>query len=155
MASAAPSTSFNPGGPTPGSRSRGGDPGRTNAEILGLTLDQRGRIVGGGYATVEDGGSFEVDSAVVRFLPDGTLDPSFNPGGPRPGAVVTEAGPDWNVVFRVALDQRGRIVTAGDAFVGVGAGLYAAALQDEKLIASGECDQPATGRDVCLRTLRP
>ena len=82
------------GRPTPGiAITEVATQGETNAEILGLALDQRGRIVGGGYTTVEDGGSFEVNSAVVRFLPDGTLDPSFNPSGPRPGTVITEVGP--------------------------------------------------------------
>ena len=52
--------------------------GETNAEIHGLALDQRGCIVRGGDTTVEEGGSFEVELAVVRFLLDGMLDPLFN-----------------------------------------------------------------------------
>ena len=113
--------SFNRRGPRPGIAITEIAPAESNSEILGMTIDRRGRIVGSGYSTVLDNGSPEVSSAVVRFLPNGTLDPAFNSHGARPGTVVTKVAPDgnWDVAFRVAVDHRGRLVTAGDAYVGV------------------------------------
>jgi uncharacterized delta-60 repeat protein len=120
-------TSFNASGPRPGlALTAVAQAGELNSEILGLAFDAEGRIVGSGYSTMFDGASFKVNSAVVRFLPDGSLDPSLQPNGPHPGTVITNVAPDdgWNVAFRVAIDADGRIITAGDAFVGVGSGLY-------------------------------
>ena len=104
--------------------------GETGAELLGLAIDHHGRLIGAGYATVLDAGSEKVNTAVVRYTPDGRLDPSFNTDGPHPGTVITSIAPDggWNVAFRVAIDDHDRVLTAGDAFVGVGAGLYDIAL---------------------------
>lgn len=117
---------FNPDGPRPGVHITEAAAGEDNSELLGLVLDGHGRVVGGGYTTSRG----RVDSIVVRFRRDGTLDPAFNPNGPRPGVAVAGLAPDggWDVVFDVAVDRTGRIVTAGDAFVGVGAGLYDIAL---------------------------
>jgi len=78
--------SFNAAGPRPGlSLTELAASGETNSEILGMALDDEERIVGAAYSTFFDGISFHVDSAIVRFLPAGTLDGSFNPSGPRPG----------------------------------------------------------------------
>lgn len=123
--------SFNSDGPRPGLFLTEVAPsGETNSELLGMVIDERGRIVAGGYSTFLEDGASKVSSALVRFLPDGALDPTFNRHGARPGTVITRMAPgdNWNVVFRVAIDRHGRIVTAGDAFVGVGAGLYDLAL---------------------------
>ena len=121
--------SFNAAGPRPGLALTELAPAdETNAEILGLAIDLRGRIVGAGYSTVLENGSQQANSAVARFLPSGALDPSFNPTGPRPGTVITPVSPGFDVAFRVALDHWGRILTVGDTFVGVGAGLFDIAL---------------------------
>ena len=115
--------SFNAGGPRPGlSLTELAASGETDSEILGMVLDEQDRIVGGGYTTYFEGTDLQVDSAVVRFLPGGTLDASFNPGGPRPGVVITRHSPGFDVNFRVAIDKQARILAAGDAFVGFGAG---------------------------------
>jgi len=99
-------------------------------EILGMAIDERGRIVAGGYSTTVENGEIDVSSTLARYLPDGRLDPSFNPDGARPGIVVTPVAPGggWDVVFSVAIDRQGRIVTAGDAYVGAGLGGYDIAL---------------------------
>ncbi len=94
-----------------------------------MAFDARGRIVAGGYSTVFDG-SVDTSSALTRLLGNGTLDSSFNPNGARPGTVITRVAPDdrWDVVFQVAVEPNGGILTAGDAEVGVGAGFYDIAL---------------------------
>jgi uncharacterized delta-60 repeat protein len=128
--------SFNAAGPRPGVQITEALAGEANAEILGTAFDPQGRIVGAGYSSGPNG----TNSAVVRFLPDGTLDPSFNPAGPRPGVVITSLSPTggFDVAFRVAVDRKGMILTAGDAFVGVGAGLYDIVLS--RLLPDGSPD---------------
>lgn len=117
--------SFNAAGPRPGLQlAELARTGEDYSEILGMTLDASGRIVAAGYSRVFDGIAFHVDSAVARFRTDGTLDPTFNPNGPRPGVVITPVSPDYDVNVRVAIDNLGRIVAAGDAFVGVGSGFF-------------------------------
>lgn len=91
-----------------------------DAEVWAVQIDRAGRYVIGGDAV----GATFFDSMLARFLPDGALDPSFGSGG----FVVTSVAPDagYDAIFGVALDKTGKIV------------------------ASGECDQPATGTDVCV-----
>lgn len=89
-------------------------------DVWTVAIDAAGRIVIGG-----DTGEFPaLDSAVARFLPDGTLDPLFGSGG----VVLTPTAPDggYDAFYEVALDKTG------------------------KVIASGECEQPTTGIDVCV-----
>ena len=117
--------SFNAAGPRPGlDLTVLAHTGETSSEILGMTIDDSDRIVAAGYSTVFDGTTFHVDSAVARFRTDGTLDPTFNPNGPRPGVVITPVSPDYDVNVRVAIDKQGRIVAAGNAFVGLGSGFF-------------------------------
>ena len=130
--------SFNPDGPRPGINITEVTPtGEGNgAAIESIAFDDRDRIVAGGYSFI----AFDLKSTVARYDPDGTLDPSFNPNGSQPGIVVTDMAPDggFDVVFRVALDREGRIVTVGDAFVGVGNGLFDIALA--RYLADGSLD---------------
>jgi uncharacterized delta-60 repeat protein len=98
-------------------------PGSTDDLPQDLVLQASGKIlVGGGVAAT----AVEVDSdfLVARFNPDGSLDPSFGTGG----IVKTSTAPGNadDEIFEIALQS------------------------DAKLIASGECVQPATGRDVCV-----
>lgn len=55
------------------------DPGRYTAEFESVGFDPRGRIVAVGTATGFDGAGSNL--VVARYLPDGTLDPSFGTGG--------------------------------------------------------------------------
>jgi uncharacterized delta-60 repeat protein len=149
-------TSFNANGPRPGLLlTEIAAAEETNSEILGMAIDEQGRIVGSGYSTVLDNGVFRVNSAVVRIRPDGTLDTSFNPNGARPGTVITEVAPDhqWNVAFRVAVDRQGRILTAGDAFVGVGAGLYDIGVT--RYLSNGSLDQSFGNGGIVLLNAGP
>ncbi|KOU19465.1 hypothetical protein ADK52_28575 [Streptomyces sp. WM6372] len=98
-------------------------PGFTDDDLEGLVLQPNGKIIiGGSVATTE----FLVDGdfLLARYEPNGNLDRSFG----HDGFVRTSTAPGKadDEIFDIAL---------------AGAG---------KLIAAGECDQPATGRDVCL-----
>jgi hypothetical protein len=61
---------------------------------------------------------------VARFRPDGRLDRRFGDGGIA--ITPTGAGNADDEIYAIAPNGR------------------------SKLVASGECDQPATGRDVCV-----
>jgi uncharacterized delta-60 repeat protein len=98
-------------------------PGNTDDLLQDLVLQETGKIlVGGGVAAtaVEVDGDF----LVARFNPDGSLDPSFGTSG----IVKTSTAPSNadDEIFEIALQS------------------------DAKLVAAGECEQPATGRDVCV-----
>lgn len=55
-----------------------------------------------------------LDFALVRYLPDGSLDPSFNVNG----QVVTLVGSDDDVALGIALQADGKIVICGHTFNG-------------------------------------
>ncbi|MFD8141523.1 hypothetical protein [Streptomyces sp. NPDC059708] len=83
-------------------------------EAQALRIQRDGRIVVAGYAgTGEDTNGR--DFALVRYLPDGRLDGSFNRSGPRPGTVVTDIEGGRDQLRDITLDTRGRIVAAGSA----------------------------------------
>ena len=80
------------------------------ASASGVAIDAQGRILMG--ATLEDGSLLRTRAAVLRLLPDGTLDPSFGSGGiaqvapPAPyRAIGSEA---------FAVDPHGRFVLVGE-----------------------------------------
>jgi uncharacterized delta-60 repeat protein len=66
---------------------------------------------GDDLVVVGTAGQAVVDFAVVRYLPDGSLDPGFGSGG----IVTTDFGTASDEAFAVALDGEGRIVVAGHA----------------------------------------
>ena len=68
-----------------------------------------GKLVAGGSA-----GPGFVDFAVVRLMPDGTLDREFGDGG----VALTSFGPDNDYVHGVGIDALGRIVAAGRSWSG-------------------------------------
>jgi uncharacterized delta-60 repeat protein len=73
-----------------------------------LAVQADGRIVASGYRTGADGSD---DVLVVRYLPDGTLDPSFGSGT---GKAVVEAVEGVGVFgTSMALQPDGKIVVAG------------------------------------------
>lgn len=78
-----------------------------------VVIDAHGRILVAG----ETGGAFEArtrDFALVRYLPDGTLDPSFG----TDGIVTTDFGGRGDSATDVFLQPDGRIVAVGTAVVG-------------------------------------
>jgi uncharacterized delta-60 repeat protein len=87
-------------------------PGNEDDIIWDLTLDPSERIVAVGQSRVFDGA--EEDFAVVRLLPDGSLDGSFGTGG----FVTTAIGPGYDAPFGVAVDKTGKIAVAGECDMG-------------------------------------
>ncbi len=104
---------FNAGGAIPGlvthDKVAGGvgvDQGRA------ITVDASGRILVAGISR----GPFNFDMALWRFLPDGTLDTSFNATGPVPGAVVSAGAAGGNgsdSAQAIVVDANGKILVAG------------------------------------------
>jgi uncharacterized delta-60 repeat protein len=76
----------------------------------GVAVDSQGRILIG--ATLDDGSSLRTRAAVLRLLPDGSLDPAFGNAGvatiPPPAAYPTSRAE------AITLDSQGRIVVAGE-----------------------------------------
>ena len=96
-------------------------PGNTDDDHEDLVIQPTGKIlVGGGTAPTAIGA--DGDFMVARYNADGTLDRTFGLGG----IVVTPTGSGNEDIFELALES------------------------DAKLIAAGECDQAATGTDVCV-----
>ncbi len=120
---------YNPDGSLDASFGTGGKvmlnvgPGNTDDLPQDLVVQTTGRIlVGGGVAAtaVEVDGDF----LVARFNADGSLDASFGTGGIVRTSTAPGAADDE--IFEIALQS------------------------DAKLVASGECEQLSTGRDVCV-----
>jgi uncharacterized delta-60 repeat protein len=76
----------------------------------GVAVDGQGRILVA--ATIDDGPLLRIRAAVLRLLPDGSLDPAFGSGGvatiPPPAPYVTSRAE------AIALDAEGRVVIAGE-----------------------------------------
>jgi uncharacterized delta-60 repeat protein len=75
-----------------------------------VAIDSQGRIVVAGYRCnyFNESSCDLARSALARYEPNGTLDPSFGAGG----EVTTYIG-GWSQAHSVAIDSRGRIVAAG------------------------------------------
>ena len=92
-----------------------GDGGKVTTEVVGqadfahaVALQPDGAIVVGGRAAPDGGGPFEF--ALVRYLPDGSLDPTFGSGG----IALTDFGSDRDdSVQALAVGEDGTIVAAG------------------------------------------
>lgn len=81
-----------------------------------IVRDTRGRIVIAGFASI---GMGSYNAAVVRLLPSGQVDPAFGDDGRRHYSSQVEAGTDLiNRAYSVAIQDDGKIVTAGAAAVG-------------------------------------
>lgn len=68
-------------------------------------LQPDGKIIVAGYSA----NGFNGDIALVRYNPNGTLDPSFGTGG----IVAADIAGDFDLAFSVLLQPDGKIVTAG------------------------------------------
>jgi uncharacterized delta-60 repeat protein len=80
-------------------------------EVRALAVDARGRIYAGGIA-----GDFSTanDCALVRLLPDGTLDPAFGAGDGKVNFRYAGAAQGtFNQIFGLALQGDGGIVVVG------------------------------------------
>jgi uncharacterized delta-60 repeat protein len=95
----------------------------------GVTVDSQGRIVVAGQ-----GGSSPGQIAVARYRPDGTLDPSFGAGT---GRVTTPVGNNGASGIAVAVQNDGKIVVAGLAFVATGTAVVVARYNDNGTLDTG------------------
>ena len=106
-------TTFNAGGVQPGTVSTTIDNSLVNNQGFSVAIQQDGKIVVAGSATISGVDRF----AVARFNTDGSLDTTFNATGSQPGTVTTTientAGPC--AAQSVAIQQDGKIVVAGYA----------------------------------------
>jgi uncharacterized delta-60 repeat protein len=76
--------------------------------VHAIAIDDRGRIVAGGEATIASSGKLHF--ALARYTPEGDLDTSFN----REGQVLTGFASGFpNAVVALAIDARGGIVAGG------------------------------------------
>lgn len=76
-------------------------------DVADIALDGSALVLVGAAVDVDTG----ADTAVVRVLPDGRLDPAFGVGG----IVMNDFGIGHDVAESVALDPERRIITAGAA----------------------------------------
>lgn len=83
--------------------------GRTGDQAFGVALQPNGKIVAVGRARVFINTGFEGAFAIVRYGPDGVLDPTFGNGG----KAVADFGPGVDLANDVALQPDGKIVAAG------------------------------------------
>ena len=119
-----------------------------NSQANALLIDGMGRILTAGFANnvlsiPSNEPDRTTDFALARYLPDGSLDPTFNPGGEMPGtvqiniqqllpmeqAVVLE--PIDEGITAMAFDQTNKIVVAGFASVGLNSTFVDARLNDD------------------------
>ncbi|HEX6131454.1 MAG TPA: delta-60 repeat domain-containing protein, partial [Actinomycetota bacterium] len=102
-----PDGSLDPSFHGDGKRTLNLSPSYDDAWAVAIQPDRR--IVVAGYT---GWGNF----ALARFMPNGSLDPSF--GGD--GRVVTSFGPGWDWAYDVALQANGKIVAVGRTDLGNG-----------------------------------
>lgn len=85
------------------------NPGRED-EAFAVAIQSDGKIVAAGFALAPDADSS--DFALVRYLPDGSLDPTFD----LDGMVITDFAGGNDRGRAVAIQADGKIVAAGLAF---------------------------------------
>lgn len=98
-------------------------------QLAALVLQPDGSLLAAGSAGVEGSRAF----GLVRYLPDGTLDPSFGTGG----VVVTSLGPLDDAATTAVLQPDGRVVVGGYTR-NAGSSFYAFALA--RYLADGTPD---------------
>jgi uncharacterized delta-60 repeat protein len=97
--------------------------GTGDSEATSAVIDSQGRIVVAGTSLVASDNDF----SVARYLPNGTLDTTFNALGAQPGVPGTAtydfaATGDQDIGSCVAIDSQGRIVIGGESSLGGGSG---------------------------------
>jgi len=87
--------------------------GDGNDQATALARQADGKLVAAGWAAT-DSASSDIEFAIARYLPDGSLDTSFGVGG----KVTTNLTPAADEIQDLEIDSAGRIVVAG--FAGLG-----------------------------------
>lgn len=95
---------------------RGAGPSASYDYLTGVAVDAQGRIVAVGESSLGRGGSTNRDLVVLRYLPDGTPDPSFGTAGRVTHAGAAGGQDDWDKGEAVAIDALGRIVVCGRSY---------------------------------------
>jgi uncharacterized delta-60 repeat protein len=88
---------------------------------LGVAIQPDGKIVVAGNSSARD--VFNVDFALARYNPDGTLDSSFGSGG----TILSDLGSNIDAASDVLLQTDGKIVAAGTSNRQFGVARYTAA----------------------------
>lgn len=132
--------------------------GTRSDSAAAIALQADGRIVVAGSSEQAASG---LDIAVLRYLPDGRLDPAFGQGG----KVVTPVGSDTDRAWAVAIQADGKIVVAGESNTGPVSGVDFALLRyrpdgtlDAGFGVGGKVLTPiksATGRDAAYALALP
>lgn len=106
----------------------GGATGGNGDVPYAMALQRDGRIVLAGIADSSTTADLNQDMAVVRLLPDGSLDTSFGLGGRT--TIVFDLEPNGqDIPLDVAVQTNGRIVLAGAAVVPSSSAIMAAAVR--------------------------
>lgn len=80
--------------------------------IRGIALQADGKIIAVGFfTTLVNGVGTNIDFAVVRYNPNGTLDTSFD----GDGRVTTNFNSGRNIAYAVAVQADGKIIVVGDS----------------------------------------
>ncbi|MBA2307588.1 hypothetical protein H0W26_05650, partial [Candidatus Dependentiae bacterium] len=82
----------------------------TDDSASAIGIDSEGRIVAGGFSSESSG---VTDFALVRYLPSGVLDLSFDDGAVAPGIVLTTFGGNSGAIDSLAFDSLENIVVTG------------------------------------------
>jgi uncharacterized delta-60 repeat protein len=87
-----------------------------NDQYGGVVLGADGKLTVAGTASsaITDGATTD-GFALARYNPDGTLDTSFDAGGPQPGTVITEIADGGEVAHALVVQGDGNFVVAGTA----------------------------------------
>jgi len=88
--------------------------GDVSAQAYAVSLQSDGKIVAAGYANIDGGNEF----ALVRYTSDGRLDYSFGTGGRVTTAFGIEQGFSFAQANSLVVQWDGKIIAAGQAFVG-------------------------------------
>lgn len=88
--------------------------GGVSAQVFAAALQPDGKIVVAGYANVNGG----YDFALARYNSNGALDTTFGAGGKVTTAFGAEQGSSFARAHSLAIQWDGKIVVAGEAFVG-------------------------------------
>ena len=104
----------------------GGAGGSNSDGAYSLALQRDGRIVLGGITDSSPTSDLNQDMAIVRLLPDGTLDTSFGIGG-RTTIVFDLAANGQDLALGLAEQSNGRLVVAGAAVNPTTSGILAVA----------------------------
>ncbi len=88
----------------------------TDLNLLGelaasVVVQANGKILAGGYANLEIGGSDNPDLALVRYNPDGSLDSEFG----SDGTVIADLTLGFDSIAAMAIEPDGKLIAAGSA----------------------------------------